>query len=362
MAIYISEKLKQYRKARDLTQEQVAEIFNVSPQSVSRWETGATYPDMELLPHIAIYFDVTVDELIGTAEIKDGKKVEEYSKNIKNLLDSGKLYDAIDIARKSVKEYPLSGDYYLLLQALRAACSEETPGYKENTEKYKNEIIAVGERIMNTNPNSWGIKYQLIEQYAKWGMKEEAKKILETLPTEVWDTQEPWAGLVLDGDEWKGNQIVRIIRFTMLLRYAILGYANTSKIDVDTLKRIEIRKAEIQIEKLVGEICEYSKESMITFSEKNALENILIAELYCEAGDNLNALDYVEKATQDAVYYWSNIDKKAYHGYNINTTPRNVCWILWEDHLMKPQFDIVRNDARFIKCFDELKANSSELN
>jgi len=57
MAIYISEKLKQFRKARDLTQEQIAAVFNVSPQSVSRWETGATYPDMELLPSIASYFN-----------------------------------------------------------------------------------------------------------------------------------------------------------------------------------------------------------------------------------------------------------------------------------------------------------------
>ena len=52
MAIYFSEKFKKFRKERDLTQEQIAEIFYISPQAVSRWETGATYPDIEILPHM----------------------------------------------------------------------------------------------------------------------------------------------------------------------------------------------------------------------------------------------------------------------------------------------------------------------
>ena len=56
MPIYFSEKFKDLRKARNLTQEQIADIFHISPQAVSRWETGATYPDIEILPHLAIFF------------------------------------------------------------------------------------------------------------------------------------------------------------------------------------------------------------------------------------------------------------------------------------------------------------------
>lgn len=44
-------------------------IFHVSPQSVSRWEMGVNYPDVEVLPHMAIFFKVTVDELLGTEAI-----------------------------------------------------------------------------------------------------------------------------------------------------------------------------------------------------------------------------------------------------------------------------------------------------
>ena len=65
MAIYFTEKFKNLRKSRNLTQEQIADIFHVSPQAVSRWETGITYPDIELLPALADFFSVTVDDLLG---------------------------------------------------------------------------------------------------------------------------------------------------------------------------------------------------------------------------------------------------------------------------------------------------------
>ena len=362
MSVYFSEKFKQLRKDKDLTQEEIADIFHVSPKCVSRWETGANYPDIELLPHIAIYFKVTLDELLGTEKIQDEKAIREISHNIRTLLEVGKVYEAIDAARKARKEYPVNNAFsFELMEALRIVCSEKMPGYKENIEKYKDEIISLGERALDSDPHNCYFKVELVRQYSAWGMKEEAKKILETLPAEVWDTQEPWVELTLDGEEWRNNQHARICRFAVLLNYALEGYATTSKVDVNTLKKIELRKTAMQIENLISEICEYRESDLITAAEGRAFENVCIAELYCEAGDTLNALHYTDKATQDAVYYCANMDKKAFHGYNINTTPRNLPWVLWEDHLMKPQFDIVRNDARFIKCFDALKANSREL-
>ena len=79
MSIVFCQKLKELRKKQDLTQEQIADIFHVSPQSVSRWETGANYPDIEMLPHIAIYFKVTVDELLGTEAILGEERAAEYN-------------------------------------------------------------------------------------------------------------------------------------------------------------------------------------------------------------------------------------------------------------------------------------------
>lgn len=55
--------LRRLRLSKNLTQEQAAEILSVSPQSVSRWECGSTFPDVMLLPAIARLYAVTIDDL-----------------------------------------------------------------------------------------------------------------------------------------------------------------------------------------------------------------------------------------------------------------------------------------------------------
>ena len=58
-----SKNLRNLRLEKKLTQEQVAEKLGVSAQSVSRWETGATYPDVMMLPEISKLYGVLVDDL-----------------------------------------------------------------------------------------------------------------------------------------------------------------------------------------------------------------------------------------------------------------------------------------------------------
>ena len=59
----IGEKIKQLRKSKKLTQEQLAEYLNVSAQAVSKWETGASSPDVDMLPKLAAFFHTTMDDL-----------------------------------------------------------------------------------------------------------------------------------------------------------------------------------------------------------------------------------------------------------------------------------------------------------
>jgi transcriptional regulator with XRE-family HTH domain len=356
MSVYFSEKFKQLRKAKDLTQEQIADIFHVSPKCVSRWETGANYPDVEMLPHIAIYFKVTLDELFETEKIRSEEKVEEYIRDIRNLMNSGKLNDAIELARKGTKEYPMNHSFpYHLLQALRT----------DGSEKHKAEIITVGERVINLDPNNWGIKGQLVQMYGGWGMKEEAQKILDTMPGEIWDSREVWKGFILEGEELRKHYQARIIRIYYLLDYFIQGYMGSG---IDVLQKIYWKKAFFQIGNLISKLYdEGAREVMDSGDSSKHLEsaffNIGLAELYCEAGDSENALECVEQAAQDSMHHIDIMDKTTETGANYMawSTPRNLPWILWEDNLSKPQFDIIRNEQRFIKCFDELKANSREL-
>lgn len=61
--INLGSNIKRLRDARRLTQEQTAQALNVSFQAVSKWETGVTVPDTLMLPRIAAFFGVTIDEL-----------------------------------------------------------------------------------------------------------------------------------------------------------------------------------------------------------------------------------------------------------------------------------------------------------
>ena len=59
----IGNKIKQLRYKAGLTQEQLSERLGISAQSVSKWETATTMPDITLLPALATELGVTIDEL-----------------------------------------------------------------------------------------------------------------------------------------------------------------------------------------------------------------------------------------------------------------------------------------------------------
>lgn len=65
MDVNIGENIRYHRIQKGLTQEKVADALGVSCQAVSRWELGGSYPDVEILPKIANYFHITLDDLFG---------------------------------------------------------------------------------------------------------------------------------------------------------------------------------------------------------------------------------------------------------------------------------------------------------
>ena len=61
----IGTKIRELRRARDLTQHELAELLGVSYQAVSKWETGAACPDLSLIAPLARLFNVSADTLLG---------------------------------------------------------------------------------------------------------------------------------------------------------------------------------------------------------------------------------------------------------------------------------------------------------
>ena len=85
----IGNNIRTLRTQRGVTQETVAAALGVLPQTVSKWETGATAPDIALLPAISAYFGVTIDELFA---LTDQQRVER----IRNMLwDNRDMEEAV---------------------------------------------------------------------------------------------------------------------------------------------------------------------------------------------------------------------------------------------------------------------------
>lgn len=103
MRLPISQVIKRLRKEKNITQEELAKELNVTYQSVSRWENDLAYPDVELIPLIASYFNVTTDVLFGTDETTIEYKRQEYLKTIK---EQENIYNDEDFKRfeKTLKE------------------------------------------------------------------------------------------------------------------------------------------------------------------------------------------------------------------------------------------------------------------
>ena len=82
MNINFGEKIKKLRKEKELTQENLADCLGVTFQAISKWERGEGYPDITTLPDIALFFNVTIDELLGINQVRIEKElsalIEEY--------------------------------------------------------------------------------------------------------------------------------------------------------------------------------------------------------------------------------------------------------------------------------------------
>ncbi|MDE6713448.1 MAG: helix-turn-helix domain-containing protein [Lachnospiraceae bacterium] len=87
--------LKNLRKEKELTQEQLAEHFNVSNRTISRWETGSNMPDLSLLIELADFYDVEIREIINGERKSEKMNQEEketmtlvadYAENERNIL------------------------------------------------------------------------------------------------------------------------------------------------------------------------------------------------------------------------------------------------------------------------------------
>ncbi|MBD5139199.1 MAG: helix-turn-helix transcriptional regulator [Ruminococcus sp.] len=363
MTLYIGENLKKQRKLRELTQEQLADILGVSFQSVSKWERGEGYPDIEMLPTIANCFGITVDELIGMNEVRDAADVKNILDKEKDNLSKGLIEENIKLLAEAVKVHP--NNYKLLsryaLNLTFVAIDNKSEEYRQNNRK----AVEIAERILAecTDPeirNS--MQGELCIYYRNLGETDKAVEAACKLPS-MWKSSEIIKMNILKGEELVRHNQNNICQLTNIIFLCLQNMADINAENNPELtweQRIEILRKAIAIYDIVFDKGDYN-----VYAYNLSFLHREISAMAIKAGDFGLALDSIEKAAEYAKYIDLLPEKKPYVSLLLNkleykaaNTGKNFTNTFSEEFLMKmsdSRYDEIRDDPRFKAVESSLK-------
>ena len=368
MAIYLSETLKRLRKARDLTQEQIAEIFSVSPQAVSRWETGVNHPDIEMLPSIASFFKVTVDELLGYDQLEQEKKIKELRREIKLLNETANDEERLDFARQAVAQYPSENHFQLNL----ACClSQEMEQPNPDVQKLKDaENIFL--MVINTSADEeekYGALTNITWLYAKgFNDAKKAEQMANRLPKMVY-SRESVKSYSLRGEkvEYYIQDYIQKLADELGCAIGNLVWGGEVPNDESTYgKKIVLLDGAIQVYRVIfgDDMKFYHHRIARLLWSKSTYQAALgrsdeaistLEEMFRQAvaadraSQNERGKNYKSPFVEQIIYPHSE-DWEDFHEYEAH----NLCWCL-HDQMDCKAFDPIRGHERFSAVIAELE-------
>ncbi len=220
MQLDLGVKIRQLRMRDNQTQEMVAQVLGVTAQAVSRWEAGGSYPDMNLIPSIANYFGVTIDELFGYQNRRE-QKILELVQQINRLkrMNHGEdvnISEAIDLARRALVEFPGNERLMLCLASVLYTAGYVRYGEYHLTDEegydvydiqrhrgygeWKEAIVLYEKALENFEDGDVRriAVGELIQLYLNTGMYEKAMALAEAAPS-IYSTREYMRICACDG-------------------------------------------------------------------------------------------------------------------------------------------------------------------
>ncbi len=284
----IGEKIRDLRRKANVTQEKFADYLGITFQAVSRWESGVCYPDLELLPAIANYFNVTTDELLGVYNMNKQERLREIQAQLRENFSKGFIKENIEICRTAVNEFP--NDFELL---------SDLAFYLGKYEETKKEAISINERILKecTDDNiRYGVIQMLAYDYDSIGEKEKAIKTACKLPSTL-VTSDMLLGRIYEGEEKISQLKTNIECFCDYITSDITNYAR-AKHDGDMQNQIALYKKAINIYELIYENGDYG-------FYNTRIEALYrgMATFYMRLNEHDNALVCLEKSVEYAIAF-----------------------------------------------------------
>lgn len=171
--LHLSENLKKYRILKNLTQEDIAEYLGITPQSVSKWERGESYPDITFLPALANIFETSVDLLIGMDFIRAEETRHSIHKAANDFQCKGDYASSEKVYRDALLIYPNDPGMILGLAGVLALQGSSAEAV---------ELIEKGLTLSVNEKQKSTMRAVLCFLYLKCGNDEKAKSLSSALP------------------------------------------------------------------------------------------------------------------------------------------------------------------------------------
>lgn len=308
MKITLGENIRTLRNRDNITQEQLAEALEVSPQAVSRWENKATFPDISVLPVLANYFGVSTDYLLGIDTAHKQKEIDRAVELDIKLRSEGKTRKSVEFLREKAKEFPSS---HIILH--RLACSLFSLYHQSGEifdEREKNEMAKESADLCKRALKYCGqndqlfigqCKQTLVLNFVELGEMERAEDIADTLPS-FWCSREMVYPKTLSGKdalrEWQ-ELLLMLIDAVVITMGRIKSCENYT--DEQLLKLSEVR--ERLILELTGENPCWLNERLFNLA-------LIRAKIYSRNGNKEKLSDIIPKLA----VYARNFDERRSEG------------------------------------------------
>lgn len=261
MQVKLGEKIRELRRRDGRTQEALAEAVGVTSQAVSRWESGGSYPDVEIMPAIANYFNVTIDELFGYTNNRE-RKIDEIIRrvdafHIKIRGDDEWVEDCLAILREGLAEFPQNDR---LLITLAETLSEagwrrhrewlyyDDAGYiqhdydRHRKNEYWTEAVKICENLIGTAKDNTIVTKAisiLVLLYRNLGETSKAIAYAERMP-ELKNSREVMLAAASDG-KWEAEYIGALLlemagKFAEQMVYGLIANRHHYKSDMPIAK------------------------------------------------------------------------------------------------------------------------------
>lgn len=348
----IGEKIKELRKAQDVTREKLADYLNISYQAVSKWENGLALPDLSLIPALSNFFGVTSDYLLGIKADENEEKINEYYKKAMACSHTGEIEKGIEIVKEALNTYPNNSKLLSLLIGFLFG-SFCVNGNKELLK----EIVAKAELVLQDSTNEEeriDVLEKLAYSYNLLEMQDKAIETASRLPDTVVNKQQVLSNIIMPMDKRKEKQQECVFcNFEVMMNH-ILWLGGISLGRKEFLKAIDIYNRAIILIENVG------NEGFFLLKSAGAHNGLAMA--YSSIGDVDKAYEHIDKVIECYVGFEKalKIGKYSYKtpmldmlcfsrdDLHANSTVTELeDWYAKMGHDYKNYFEAVINDKRF---------------